>query len=160
MPAALIKTAGIRFALIAGVWVVLTGGSFAYWGLGLLVIGAATVTSLLTMPAGAWPWSPAGLARFVPYFAWQSLRGGYDVARRALHPRLPIHPGVVQYRLRLPDGPWRVFFVNALSLMPGTATLSLEADILEVHALDRTAQIANDIRKLEDHVADLFAIRL
>ena len=160
MPSALLKPAGIRFAVITAAWLVLTDGSLAYWGLALLVISAATAASLVTMPVGAWRWSLTGLARFLPYFAMQSLRGGYDVSRRALHPGLPIHPGVVRYQLQLPDGPGRVFLVNTLNLMPGTAAVSLEGDVLEVHALDRTAQVSDSIRALEVRVADLFALEL
>lgn len=160
MSTSLVKPAGIRFALFALAWMVLTGGSFDYWGLALLVIAAATLTSLLTMPAGAWHWSLSGLARFLPYFAWQSLRGGYDVSRRALLPGLPIQPGVVQYRLRLPEGAWRVFLVNTLNLMPGTAALNLEGDMLEVHALDCSGPVVDDIRSLEERVADLFGLTL
>ena len=160
MTAEYFRAALLRFVLIGAAWVVLTGGSTSYWGLALLIILASTVTSMLSMPVGAWRWSLPGLARFIPYFLWQSLVGGIDVSRRAFSPSLPIQPGILTYKLRIPPGPERVFFANSLSLQPGTAVASLEGDLLVVHALDTSMQIERDIRVLEERVAGVFGLTL
>ena len=157
---ALVQAAAIRTVLFGLAWIVLTGASSAYWGLALLVIAAATATSLYVQPAGAWRWTFGGLIRFVPYFAWQSIRGGLDVSLRAFHPRMPVQPGIVSYRMRLPDGPQRVLFVNSISLQPGSAVIEIDDDMLQVHALDVSLPIDASLQELEVRVADLFGLDL
>lgn len=155
-----VHAATVRAVLFALVWIVLTGGSFAYWGVAVLVIGAATVTSLLLLPPGVSTWSLSGLARFIPYFLWHSFRGGLDVSWRALHPRMPLNQDIVTYRFRLPKGPSQVVFVNAMNLQPGTLSVRFDGDRLLVHALDASPQVMEDLEALEDHVAELFGIDL
>jgi multicomponent Na+:H+ antiporter subunit E len=157
---ALARAAAIRAALFGLAWVVLSGASSSYWGFALLVIVAATVTSLYMQPAGAWRWTLAGLLRFVPYFAWQSIRGGLDVSRRAFHPRLPVQPDIISYRMRLPQGPQRVFFVNSVNLQPGSAVIEIDGDLLQVHALDVSLPIEENLSALEERVAALFGVTL
>jgi multicomponent Na+:H+ antiporter subunit E len=102
-----------------------------------------------------------GLLSFLPYFADQSLRGGIDVARRALSPSLPLQPGFLDYRIRLPAGPERVFFVNCISLLPGTFSAAFRDRELTVHLL--ASDPGGDegrLRRLEAMVAGLFGVEL
>lgn len=126
---------------------------------GAAVLGGVLV-SLATLPRGRWCWRLAGLARFLPFFLEESLRGGADVAARAFHPRLPVLPGTIDYALRLPEGPARVFFVTVLNLLPGTLSAGLRGDVLRVHLLHRGLPARGRIEALETHVADLFGIGL
>lgn len=155
-----IQAAFIRVALIALLWWILTEGDLGYWGLALPIIIATTVASLLLMPAGTWRWSLIPLVRFVPYFLYQTWHGSLDVARRALHPRLPLQPAFIDYRLRLPEGPQRVFLSGILSLLPGTLSVDLRTTELRVHVLDETMPVAANIRNLEGLVADLFGVAI
>jgi multicomponent Na+:H+ antiporter subunit E len=150
----------VRAVLLLLVWIVLTGGSLAYWGLAALIIAAATATSLAVMPPGEWRWTALGLARFLPYFACQSVLGGIDVSRRAFLPSMPLQPGFITYPLRLPDGPERVFFANSVNLQPGTAIVGIDGDVLTVHALDVSMPIHGALAELERRVADLFGVEL
>jgi len=62
---------------------------------------------------------------------------GFDVARRALDPRLPLRPGFVAYQMRTPPSPARNLFCTLSSLLPGTLPTGLdEAGMLVVHCLD------------------------
>jgi multicomponent Na+:H+ antiporter subunit E len=79
---------------------------------------------------------------------------------RAFNPRMPLQPGIVTYRLRLPDGPGRVFFANSVSLQPGSFVAGIEGDVLKVHALDTAMPIAENLRELEDRVAALFELEV
>lgn len=101
-----------------------------------------------------------GLLAFVPYFAWQSLRGGWDVSRRALTPAMLLNPTLLHHRLSLPPGPARVFFTNALSLMPGTVGADLGEHELVVHLLVGGPRNEARVKELEARVARLFGVSL
>jgi multicomponent Na+:H+ antiporter subunit E len=147
-----------RLALFTGAWVVLTGGIATAGLLGVAVIVASTAVSLQLQPPGTWRWSGAGFVRFVPYFLRQSVSGGFDVAGRALLPRGPLAPGMVEYAIRLPDGPARRFFAATIGLLPGTLTTELHGARLTVHVLDRALPVASMLRELEDRTAALFGL--
>jgi len=96
----------------------------------------------------------------VPFFLWRSLYGGVDVARRALHPRLPISPEMYHHRWRLPPGLPQVFMANTVSLLPGTLSAELGDEFLYVHVLDQTGAFASELMILEEYVAGLFGLNL
>lgn len=102
------------------------------------------------------PWSVVGFVRFVPFFLWHSLRGGVDVAGRALRWQPSIRPGLTEYRLRLSPEPARVFMMNAVSLLPGTLSARLQGACLVVHVLNEAAPHANGLRALEKRVGRIF----
>ena len=56
--------------------------------------------------------------------SWQSVVAGWDVARRALDPRLPLAPGFVDYPCAFAPGLLRNAFASLTSLMPGTVPLA------------------------------------
>ncbi len=99
-----------------------------------------------------------GAVRFIPWFLVQSVRGGVDVARRALSPSLPLAPGFVTYPVRLGAGPARTFFVNCISLLPGTfsAELREEGAAIRVHVLAEADAVPARLREVEGQVARLF----
>jgi multicomponent Na+:H+ antiporter subunit E len=150
----------ILLRLLAGglIWIVLTGGSTYNWGFAVLVIAAAVATSLYLMPAGGWCWNLPGLLRFLPFFIIRSVLGGIDVSLRAFNPRMPLQPGIITYRLRIPDGPGRVFFANSVSLQPGSYVAGIERNLMQVHALDTAMPIAENLRDLEERVGALFGL--
>lgn len=96
----------------------------------------------------------------VAFFLLTSLRGGTDVAWRALHPRLPIDPALLRHPLRLPEGTGRTFLVNALSLLPGTVVVDVEGATLVVHTLADRRRAAAGLVALERRVAAVFGIQL
>lgn len=150
-----------RIFVFGFIWWTLGGGGPATWWLGLPAVAIAVAVSLLvTHPSIRLRWSPGGLASFLPFFCLQSLRGGVDVAWRAFHPGLPIHPCLVHYPLRLRETPARVFMANVVSLLPGTLSADLEGDSLVVHALDGRLPVTEQLRALESRVARLFRIVL
>jgi len=148
----------VWFLTFLGAWWVIAEGRVDGWPVAL---AAAALAVLVRHRLGApeWQrWRGRGLLRFVPYFLWQSLRGGADVALRAVRRPLPIAPGVVEHRLVLPPGPARTLFVVALSLLPGTFSADLDGDRLSVHVLDTTGRIADDVRRLEVYVGAVFGV--
>jgi len=153
-----LRSGCIRAVLFALIWWVLTDGVMDSWLVGTPVILFATTVSLLLLPP--FLWSLTGTLRFVPFFLWRSLSGGVDVARRALHPRLPISPGLFDHRWRLPPGLPRVFMANTVSLLPGTLSLELGENCLRVHVLDEDKDFLSELEKVEQRVAAMFGISL
>jgi multicomponent Na+:H+ antiporter subunit E len=98
------------------------------------------------------------LLAFLPYFAWQSLKGGWDVSRRALSPSLPLDPDLLTLPLELPPGLPRVFLTNTLSLLPGTFGAELRGDELIVHLLVAGPEAEARIRELEGRIARVFGV--
>lgn len=148
----------LRAVLFALVWWILTDGATDSWWVGVPVVLLATLVSMMLLPP--FFWSLTGIARFVPFFLWRSLYGGMDVARRALHPRLPISPGVVCYPWRLPPGLPRVFMANAVSLLPGTLSMEFGANCLQVHVLDEQKSFLSELEMVEQRVAAVFGLVL
>ncbi len=149
-----------RFCFLGVLWYFLTDGHEGSWGVGIPVLIAGTCASLLLQSPHAWKWRLAGLARFLPKFLWLSWRGGLDVTIRAFHPQCPLTPGLLNYRLRLPIGPARIFFTNTVSLLPGTLSADLENDCLTVHAVDKNFPILENLQTIESLVAELFGLQL
>jgi len=149
------RSLSVWVPFLAFVWWVLEPTPGA-WVAGLLAVVVALVLRQQTGPARATGLRPLAFLAFLPYFLAQSVLGGWDVARRALAPRLPLDPDLLRYRLSLPPGPSRVFLGNALSLLPGTFAADLEGDELTVHLLVAGPDAEARIRTLELRVGALF----
>ena len=132
----LLTTALVRGALFLLFWSALIGISRSSLAVGLLAAAAATWASLHLLPPGPqrvrlWP-----LATLMPRFLWQSLRAGWDVARRAFDPRLPLRPGFVAFRSAHGPGHLRNTFATISSLMPGTLPCDENGEEIVFHCLD------------------------
>lgn len=149
-----------RLAFLTLLWWVLSGGAAAAWAVGVPTIAAAYLLSLALSKPVVRRWRLPGLFRFLSYFAIHSVRGGVDVAWRALHPSMPLHPGIVHYRWRLPAGPERIFLANIVSLLPGSLSAELDSRSLTLHVLDSRLPFATALRELEARVADAFGLPL
>lgn len=153
-------TLATRFVLLFGIWLVITGFAASAWPVGALAAAAGAVLSRsLLPPRPAWP-APGALLRLLAGFVWGSIRGGFDVAARAFHPRTPLRPAWLEYRLRLPEGPARVSLGNLLSLMPGTLGAGCKRDLLYVHCLDREHADVTAIAAEEARIAATLGIQL
>jgi multicomponent Na+:H+ antiporter subunit E len=116
-------------------WFVL-GGSGAGLLAGLVAAAVAAWLSLRLLPPAPHQLRPAAAVLALLHFLRQSALGGIDVARRALDPRMPLEPGLVACRVRLPPGPARNAFRAEISLLPGTLVVAAEGDTLTIHCLD------------------------
>jgi len=149
---------GVIFALI---WVALAGPDPDSWVIGVPAILAATWVSLALSDRkqpdrNRRALSILGLLRFLPFFLWESLRGGVDVAARVLTPRPRVDPGTRSYRMRLQSAAARLVFVDSISLLPGTLSADLQGDLVTIHALDVGDDIERGLQRLERQVAGLF----
>ena len=131
-------------------WIMLTGGNPADLGTGAVTALAATWASLRLLPPGTNRVPPVALIGLTLRFLRQSVVAGVDVARRALDPRLPLHPGFVVYPVGLPRGPARNMFTTLMSLLPGTVpTGSDEKGGLLIHCLDVEQPVAAQLASEE-----------
>lgn len=146
------------FTVLLLVWVVLDG----VHSLAVAVPAAAAGAWVGARYAGIEPygWRPLQMLSFALYFVFESVRGGLDVAARALHPALPIEPHLLRYPIALPAGKPRTLLVSVVSLLPGTlsADLSARDNMLVVHAITPEPRAA--VAALERRIARLFGIAL
>lgn len=144
------------FVLLLAIWLVLDGtGAWAAGLIAALVGGSAAAW----LAEGAPPfWNPLRLVGFAGFFVLESFRGGLDVARRTLDPRLPITPRFFTHRIRLPAGQPSTLLIAIITLLPGTLSAELEAGerVLVVHALGGGGP--DDVDRLEARIAWLFSL--
>lgn len=142
------------FAVLLLIWIALNGLS----GLGIGVLAAAAGAGLgaWLAPEAPYPWRPWRWLVFVLFFLWESFKGGFDVAARAVHPGLPITPRFNVHAISLPPGKPTTLLVSFISLLPGTLSVALDEKTsrLIVHALAESGMASVD--RLEDKLAWVF----
>ena len=132
-----VPAAVARLVIFVGLWIVLSGADLKAVPVGIGAAALATWMSLRLLPLGPYRLRLWPLAALPFRFVWQSVVAGFDVARRALDPRLPLQPGFVAYPLRIRPSPARNLFCTLSSLLPGTLPTGLdETGMLVVHCLD------------------------
>jgi multicomponent Na+:H+ antiporter subunit E len=71
---------------------------------------------------------------YIPVFFYYVIRANLDVVYRALHPAMPIRPGIVKIRTQLKSDSAITALANSITLTPGTLTVDLSDDgYLYVH---------------------------
>ena len=102
------------------------------------IIGARTYAKL-----GLPPPSPKRILFAIIYVAvlfMEIIKANLDVAYRVLHPRMPIHPGIVVIRTSLKSNVARLILANSITLTPGTFTLDVTGDNLLIHWINVRAK--------------------
>jgi len=64
------------------------------------------------------------------------IKSNLDVARRVLTPSLPINPGIVKFKSKLPTHYSRMILANSITLTPGTLTVDIIDDTFYIHWID------------------------
>ncbi|MDO6822775.1 Na+/H+ antiporter subunit E [Marinobacter sp. 1_MG-2023] len=149
-----------RVILLLLVWWAFTEGDVSGIGFGLVIAILVAAVSMRLYPRGTARIRPVQLWLFVLFFLGRSVVAGIDVARRVLSPSLPVDPGYFTVHLTLPEGSPRWLLANALSLMPGTLSVSLDGPRLELHCLDTQSSVEEDVRAAEQKVARVFGLPL
>lgn len=151
----LLRSALFRGVGFAALWVVLIGAG--HMPTGLATAAAATWVSLRLLPPGSERLRLLALPGILLRFAWNSALAGWDVALRALGPRLRLHPGFVAYRVHLPPGVARSAFTTLTSLMPGTLPAGDDGEALLYHCLDVDQPVAVQLAAEEAALSRAFA---
>ncbi len=115
------------------IWLLLTWS----FGIPMLVLGAivSAVASvlfqeLLPEEKGMFvsPVRAFWILVYVPVFFWYIVKANLDVVYRALHPAMPIHPGIVKIKTNLKTAAGITALANSITLTPGTLTVDLTDD--------------------------------
>ena len=65
------------------------------------------------------------LLGYIPVFCAELFKANVDMARRALSPKLPIHPGIVKVPVDLKTEYGQAMLANSITLTPGTITMDI-----------------------------------
>lgn len=142
---------GLLFLLV---WLVLMPSlASADLAVGAVAALFATLTSLRLLPPAAGHVRLSALLGFLPHFLWQSVLAGIDVARRALHPEMPMRPGFVACPVGFPPGLARNEFTAITSLLPGSVPAGDTADGILYHCLDVGEPVAQQMAQEESLLA-------
>jgi multicomponent Na+:H+ antiporter subunit E len=165
MKKAFLKGTALQFAVLLGLWLLLSGHYDAFH-IGAGVFSASLVTFMhlrinryLYFNKGIAAGRSLRLARlalYVPWLIWQIVLSSLQVAWAVLHPRMPIDPRLVRFRARLPNLTARVILGNSITLTPGTFTLRIKDDEFLVHSLMESSHAGIVDGSLPGQVARLY----
>lgn len=151
-----ISVFGRWLALYLLLWFILSGGQG--WGFGVAAaLGAATLTYRLPL---VWPGlNLSPLPACLGFFFQQLFMGGWDVARRALHPKMPIDPAWEIHTLSSDNPRVRLMLSALVGLMPGTLASHIEGNQLHIHTLDRQREWRTSTVRFEQLLARLLEVK-
>ena len=128
--------------VLAGTWVLLSGMIQPL----LLGLGLASVLGVAWLKARAdrgdrdpvpFALRVSRLPGYLLWLSWEVVKSNVDVARRILSPSLPIAPSARWLRASQRSELTRVLYANSITLTPGTLSIDLDDDRVEVHALNK-----------------------
>ncbi len=91
---------------------------------------------------------------YLPVFFYYVITANFDVVYRALHPDMPIKPGIVKIKTKLKTESGITALANSITLTPGTLTVDLTEDgFLYVHWIYVKAE---DVEGATRHIAQKF----
>lgn len=141
-------------------WWAFTDGSTSQLWLGALSVAAATAVTLRMPRAGPFPKVTRyrTILRFIPYFIYQSFKGGLLVAKFAFLPQRRVHSQYIDYKTVIPEEDTlpRMCFASLLCLIPGTLSCGYKGDKLTIHVLDEKILDVKSIEELDKIVAEIF----
>lgn len=149
-------------------WWLLTEGENSPWFFGSILICATTLFVLLssrqTLNSNkALPENSPRLVNiflFIPYFLFQSFRAGLETAVLAFTKTDSLKPGFVRYTPRFLNGTrGRAFFMNLISLFPGSVSINETDGKILIHFLHRGNFKFEDLVLLEKKIAHMFQVQ-
>lgn len=135
-----VKPGVILFFILFGLWITLAGTDrdelimAAVTSLILSVIFASKADILGNIRLNPKAFVFSFIYVFV--FLWELSKSTWDVAKRVLSPRLPIHPGIVKVKTKLKSPLGRLILANSITLTPGTMTVETDGEFFYIHWID------------------------
>lgn len=96
-----------------------------------------------------------GMLRYVFALVKEILLANLNVCKMILSEEEEIDPALVQFQTDMQTPAGRAFYANAITLTPGTITVSLEDDTYVVHCLDESMAQGLSDAKLEQMLHEL-----
>jgi multicomponent Na+:H+ antiporter subunit E len=91
---------------------------------------------------------------YLPVFFYYVMKANFDVVYRALHPKMPIKPGIVKIKTNLKTDSGITALANSITLTPGTLTVDLNKDgYLYVHWINVKSE---DVEEATKFIAQRF----
>lgn len=91
---------------------------------------------------------------YMPVFFYYVIKANLDVVYRALHPEMPIKPGIVKIKTNLKTESGITALANSITLTPGTLTVDLTDDgYLYIHWINVKS---DDIEQATKFIAQRF----
>jgi multicomponent Na+:H+ antiporter subunit E len=91
---------------------------------------------------------------YLPVFFYYVMKANLDVVYRALHPKMPIKPGIVKIKTTLKTESGITALANSITLTPGTLTVDLTDDgFMYIHWINVKAE---DVEHATRHIAQRF----
>ncbi|MHC4457308.1 MAG: Na+/H+ antiporter subunit E [Planctomycetota bacterium] len=149
----------IYFILAFVVWMILT------WSLDLQIVIAGLIASaaVAVLFHEILPkehrifFSPVRifwLLVYLPVFFYYVIKANFDVVYRALHPKMPINPGIVKIKTILKTEAGITALANSITLTPGTLTVDLTDDgYLYIHWINVKSP---DVEQASEFIARRF----
>ena len=148
------------FVLLFLTWLLLSGiyTDLLFLGLGALsclVVVVVCRRMKIIDPEGHPNHLIPGLLSYIPWLLWAITKANIDVARRIVHPRLPMSPRVIRVEASQKTHLGQVIYANSITLTPGTVAVETDEGTIDVHALTREA--AEDVRSgaMDSRVTDM-----
>lgn len=85
---------------------------------------------------------------FIPVFFYACLKANLDVAYRAIHPKMPIKPGIVVIKTKLKTDVGKLLLANSITLTPGTLTIDVCGEYLFIHWINVKTEDEQEAAKL------------
>jgi multicomponent Na+:H+ antiporter subunit E len=129
------------FVILFGFWILLSGRLDAlHLGLGFVCSLLVTLFShdLIIKGSEGIPRRLVIFIRFIPFLGWlvwQIIIANIDVARRVIHPKMPIAPGIVKLKSNLKSDVAQTMLANSITLTPGTMTVDIVGGDFYIHCL-------------------------
>ncbi len=140
-------------------WILLSGHSEPlFLGLGLVscTIAVFIANRMYTIDQES---HPIHLSLKLPaywlWLAWEVIKSNIAVVKLVWHPAMPISPTVVRVKASQASDLGKIVFANSITLTPGTVSMDVGNDQIEVHAITRT--LAEDLQSgvMDRRVAEL-----
>ena len=98
---------------------------------------------------------------YIPVFFYYVIIANLDVVYRALHPQMPIHPGIVKIKTSLKSDSAITALANSITLTPGTLTVDVTDDgYLYVHWINVKSSDVEEASKLIARKFEYFIERI
>lgn len=150
----------VLIAFLAGLWLVLSGylkGLLLLLGLASIALVVMVVSRMDVVDDEGHPYHLQPY-RVLHYWVWllvEMLKANIDVSKRILLPSMPIEPTLLRVRASQPSELGQVIYANSITLTPGTVSVDLRDNHIEVHALTRKTAQALRSGEMDRHVTAL-----